>query len=179
MFHDYIYIYIYIYNIYIYICNILHISGINILINIILSIIPSPLFTFVGQCWEKMTKLNCKGSHIINWRKENLKRHFIWYLCKEIRSNKELEQLIFSKEHFYGKHIQKTFVILVNSTKQNNKCIQDTHTYILFIYIIFIYIYIYIIYIYIYIFILYIYYFSHPFFFLLSVIAQEDDEIQS
>ena len=43
----YIYIYIYIYsNYYIY-----HKS--NILINIILSIIPSPLFTFVGQCWRR------------------------------------------------------------------------------------------------------------------------------
>ena len=113
-----------------------------------------------------MTKLNCKGYHVINWGKE-----------KEIRSDKELEQLIFSKEHFYGKHIQKIFVILVNSTKQNNKCIQDTHIYVIYIYIIFIHIHIYIIYIYI--LILYIYYFSHPFFFLLSVIAQEDDEIQS
>ena len=114
--HIYIYVYIYVYYIYViyimymlymlyilcicYICYIYYIyQKSNILINIILSIIPSPLFIFVSQCY-----------HAINWLKRNLKTHFVWYLCKEIRSDTgtwSTDNMVFSKEHFHGENIQK------------------------------------------------------------------------
>ena len=118
VFYDYIYIYIYIYTYVIYIIHIiyiiyilyiLYISGIKHTNSHHSQHYSLPSFYFCRPMLKKMIKLKCKVYHVINWLKKNLKTHFVWYLCEEIRSDTGTWStgMVFSKEHFYGKRIQK------------------------------------------------------------------------
>ena len=69
----------------------------------------SPLFFPVSHYLRGWSKKNLKIYDVINWLNKNSIKHFVWYLQKEIRCDIETLSIDreLSKEHFYGKIMQK------------------------------------------------------------------------
>ena len=71
-----------------------------------------PFFSAVSHCLSGQSKKNLKVYDVINCLGKKLITHFVWYLEKEIRCDTETLSTLstdreLSKEHFYGKTVQK------------------------------------------------------------------------
>ena len=71
----------------------------------------SPLFLPVSHYFKAWFKINLNVCDVITCLNQNLKKHFVWYLEKEKVYDTETLSIdrVLSKEHFYGKIMQKMY----------------------------------------------------------------------